>query len=317
LTQPYYAKNDVRNDRKCIPGKHEVNMYNLSNEKEVMIHSLLEDLDETDLGSIRNTVGQLLSVIADPNSSAVDLTKILIIDPPLSVKILTRANSALLGGSIKIKSIQEAIVRLGYNEVRDLALTQKIFDFFNFSDKYGQYSGKELWKHSIAVALLSKYIFERLFGTHNKYVYTAGLLHDIGIIIENQFISEKFQNILMISIQSKKDMEEIEEVVLGFTHAEIGMVLAEKWQLPDNLIDAIGYHHHPDRSDFINRAVLLCLHLADQIAHQEKIGYSDSRENQLSIQKSMEELKLPQTEMNNIITKVKDEINQLMKEGFL
>ncbi|MDD3051159.1 MAG: HDOD domain-containing protein [Candidatus Cloacimonetes bacterium] len=289
----------------------------LTVEKTALMSSLMEELDRTELGSIRNTVGQLFSVLNNPNVSAGDLTRIIEIDPPLVVKILSRANSAYYGGQKQIKTIQDSIVRLGLNEIREIVIAQKIFKFFTVGDSVGSYSGMKLWKHSIAVALMTKYIFNHQFGNVNKHVYTAGLLHDIGIIIENQFFEDKFRNVLALFSQLKKNLNEIEEMILGFTHADIGAYLAEKWGLPDSLLDAIAFHHNPSQSEYINRAMLLSLNLADQLAHHAKMGFADSKSNEASLNASIEEMGIRKETLTTIIQQVKKEINELENQGLI
>ena len=125
-------------------------------------------------------------IIRDPIHNIIE------VDPPLTAKLLKLANSAFYGYPKTIGEVQEAIVCIGFEAVKELALSQKICELFKKNDLINNYSRISLWKHSLAVAVFSKLLYRREFAKSGENIYVAGLLHDIGHIIMDQFLHDKF-----------------------------------------------------------------------------------------------------------------------------
>ena len=156
----------------------------------------LVDEGEGGISSIKNITAGIIGIVNDPESSARDLKKLIELDPPLTAKILRVANSAYYAPKKKISDIGHAIVNIGFNTVKELALSQKVCEIFNQKERIGGYSRVFLWNHSISTALLGKMIYRKEFGKKGDNIYVAGLLHDIGIIVEDQFLHDDFKLIL-------------------------------------------------------------------------------------------------------------------------
>ena len=205
---------------------------NSTDEKKNKIEKIIELVDNSEISSIKQTVTQILTIINDPNSSAKDLKNIIEIDPPLTGKLLKLANSSLYGYPKTISKIQEAVVCIGFEAVKELALSQKVCELFKKEDYINGYTRISLWKHCVAVALCSKLIFRREFREPGENIYVAGLLHDIGIIVIDQFFHHDFINILRKSKSEKNNLVSIENAVLGFNHTDISLAVAENWNFP-------------------------------------------------------------------------------------
>jgi putative nucleotidyltransferase with HDIG domain len=248
----------------------------LEEERYKRISKIIELVDKSEISSIQSVVSGVIDVINDPQSSAKDLKDIIEIDPPLTARVLKVANSAYYYSLRKISEIQHAVIWIGFDVVKEIALSQKVCEVFDQDETINGYSGTALWKHSIAVALLGKMICRREFGERGENAYAAGLLHDIGIIVENQFLENDFREVLNKAKQEENNLSTSEYEVLGYTHTDIGKMLTDHWSFPEELVVAIGNHHNPDKAPEEFSKFASTLYIADYLCQERGIGYSDA-----------------------------------------
>jgi len=286
-------------------------------EKKKKIKVIMGKVNTSKISSIKQTVTQIVKVISDPNSSAKDLKNVIEIDPPMSARLLKLANSAFYGLRKKISGIQEAIICIGFDAVKELALTQKFCELFDGYDNLHGYSRISLWKHSIAVALCSKLIYRREFYERGENIYAAGLLHDIGLIILDQFQQSELLNILKKSIIDKENLVNIENDVLGFNHMDIGEAIAEDWGFSNEMAVAIGNHHNPDSVKGEFAKITSIVYISDYISQSKKIGYSDAPyENYALFHKCLMKHKIKNKAIEIIMEEVEEEINKMEEAGW-
>jgi putative nucleotidyltransferase with HDIG domain len=178
-----------------------------------------------------------------------ELSAIIEHDPSLAARLLRAANSAAFARGHPVTSIGAAIGRLGMSHVRSLCLAVGVVRAFG--DSHRRLDHRRYWEHSAAVGLVA----ERLTKLSKRYAqvdgaeaYVAGLLHDVGLLITDQFFPEDFA-----AVQEEMDAEmvprhQIEDVRFGFDHGEIGGRLLSHWQLPPEVITAVSYHNRPERA---------------------------------------------------------------------
>ena len=281
------------------------------------LNDLLKRVNKSDISSIREVMVQLMSVTNDPKSSAKDLKNIIEKDPPLSARLLRLANSACYGFQRKINNIQEAIVGIGFNTVKELALSQKVCELFQKEVHLDGYSRTALWEHSVAVALCSKLIYMKEYGKQGENIYIAGLLQNIGIIVEDQFLQKKFKDALEQSKKEEYNLIDAENNILGFDHTDIGRVIADNWNFPNELVIAIAYHHEPDRVDKKYKKFALTSYISDYICQRSDIGYCDApHENQHVYNKCLKELNIQEKALNLICEDMQEEIRKMKKGGW-
>lgn len=241
-----------------------------------LLLDILRWVNRSDISTIKSVVSGIVQIIDDPKSNAKDLKKIIDIDPPLAARVLKLANSAYYSPRCRICDILQAVMFIGFDALKELVLSQKVCNLFQGTEAFEGYSRRLLWKHSIAVALLSKTIYRREFGEKGDVAYVAGLLHEIGIIIEDQLLQPEFRKALSASRQRRLNLFQAEKEVLGLHHSTIGGALAENWNLSPALTAAIAHHHHPETAPAEHQRLVSTLYVADQLCQQNEIGYGDA-----------------------------------------
>jgi HD-like signal output (HDOD) protein len=279
--------------------------------------SLLRSVEHSDISSIRNVVSGIMRIIGDPQSSVKELKELIEIDPPLTARLLKIANSAFYSLQRKVSEIEQAIVLIGFDELKELALSQKVCELFAKGERVLGYSRPLLWKHSVAVALLSKMIYRKEFGLKGDNIYAAGLLHDLGIVIEDQFLHPRFAAILKAVFESGRNLADVEASTLGFHHAEICGALLDQWSCPSEFVFSVVYHHsgfaHPQ--DYTS--MVLTLYVANHVCQKEGIGFSDSpRLNDDAFLRCLNTLGIDETSVNVIVSDLKKEMIRIERRGF-
>ncbi len=196
--------------------------------------------------SLSPVIHKVNEVANNIRSSAQDLTDVIQFDPVLTAKVIRMVNSAYFGLPQEVKSLKQAVVMLGINTIKNVALTSA---FLGKSYLKGStvLDGEDFWKHSLGVAVASKMIAKRL-GVEEKFLeeyFISGLIHDIGKILINNFFPDEMKKVLEISLQKNIIITEIEKSVLGLSHEEIGIAIGKKWKFENNLLFAVGRHHRP------------------------------------------------------------------------
>ena len=215
---------------------------------------------------------KILQVINEPGSSLAAVENIFKYEPCMTLKILGLANSAYYGSSGKITNIHTAITLLGLNLVKNLAIHASVNDLFRFGTTLPGFSGYELWKHSVGVAVATKMISRQLKLGNAEDFFTLGILHDVGLIIEYQFCQRGFISVLT-RISEGGVLTQIEQEILGTHHAALAKRLFEKWQMPEALTQTIFYHHTPLAAPAPLQRHAGILYLADNLVRRKNFGF--------------------------------------------
>jgi len=259
-------------------------------------------------------VTTLSDLLRNPNTSASDIHKIIMKDPALSSRILKLVNSAFYGFSERISSLSHAIVILGFNTVKNIALTASVIDIFS---KGGveeiEFDRKAFWVHSLAVASTSRLIATKIRLPAVEDIFVGGLLHDIGKLILDQFVHEKFVEVFK-RVQEKniliKDAEA--EVLDGVNHSQIGGWLAMKWKLPTPLVQMVGLHHRPALGDQLIKPIA-CIHLADILVRSCDIGTGGDKKIPMISKEAWEALGLNEQDIALIMATMEEELTDTEK----
>ncbi|NLM37637.1 MAG: HDOD domain-containing protein [Firmicutes bacterium] len=215
---------------------------------------------------------RVVGLLDNPNSSAADLEQVIKHDQALTARVLRLVNSAYYGYPRHITTVGQAIVILGYKTLKELVLSISITDLFRMKGGARVFNRAALWQHAVATAIGARILTRRAGLPFEEDVFIAGLLHDIGIIILDLCLKTEFDEIANLVTAGGMPLIRAEEKVLGFNHAQVGRMVAEKWNFPSFLVEVIRYHHRPvqTRNHWLAAALVF---LADNLAQETGVGF--------------------------------------------
>ena len=220
-----------------------------------------------DIQTIPNVVITLSRLIADSESTLKDFEEVIKTDPILVTRLLRLVNSPFYGPIQKIDTIGRAVAYIGRKNLHNLAVTDALRTIFYDPPKRSSgFSKKQLWMHSVIVAICSKMVAEQFFGVNGDDVYLAGILHDFGLVIEEQVEEIVFHKICN-TCTSSASLIELEREAFGTTHCEIAYSMTLNWNLPEDTMAAIR-EHHTIISDLEPSSLTGILQISEYIANQ-------------------------------------------------
>jgi len=224
-----------------------------------------------DMPALPQVVNDIMSLTENPNSTIQDIERTVLKDQGLTARILRLANSAHYGYPRRISTISEASVLLGFQAIRSIALTASVNGLLVKEVEGYRLEENELWRQSQSTAIVARYISKKVRFAKIDQAYVAGLLRDIGKVIVNYYLNEHFTQIMSTIENENVSFLDAEEKVLGFNHGQVGSEVAKKWNLPEELIEAIEYHHTPEKATK-NKKLTAIVHVADAIVMAMGIG---------------------------------------------
>ena len=224
--------------------------------------------------SLSTTVTKVLEVCNQPNTSPNDLNKVISLDPVLTGQVLKLINSAYYSLPNYIASLTRAIIMLGINTVKNLALSTAILGSFNQEDSFQTLPMDQFWTHSISVGVTAKTLAARkgVPPASREEYFVAGLLHDLGKIPMNNCLAEEYTQIVELAALGQTPLRNAEITVLGFDHGVVGKLIAEKWQLSANITETLSFHHEPSEASPENLSLTAIVALANIYANLYDFG---------------------------------------------
>ena len=236
------------------------------------------------LPSLPQVVTEILRLLAEDKFSAQELMELIQQDPSLTARVLKLANSATYGRVREIATLDRALVLLGANEVQRLVTTISVMRSFATSFQSGNLDSETFWSHALTTAEVAQKLSASFALPLGGAEFTAGLLHDVGMIVLDQHFHSEFSDCLQLARSRKQPLYLVERELLGTDHAEVGGLLAERWQLPEALQAGIRLHHEKI-IDAHHAEMAACIRMANLLAG----GEERSREElQLSISQGVE-----------------------------
>ena len=221
-----------------------------------------------ELNTLPEVTQRILAITEDPDSSARDLNEVLKHDMALSVKLLRVVNSAFYGLPGRVSDLDRAIVLLGFQAVRNLAVAATMASLFaGEGPQVAGFSAQKLWRHCVATAVTARSIVNVAgFRSLREEAFLGGIIHDIGILVEYQFVGEGFAQ-LISRVDRRTTLLEAERNAQDMTHQQIGQALAERWKFPRNMQLVTGYHHNPTTLADEHRLLPAVVALAEEISN--------------------------------------------------
>jgi len=199
-----------------------------------------------------------------------EIEEILRHDPGLATNVLRLANSAFFGLSTKVGSLKQAVMLLGVKRFAQIAVSACMSKSMEKAVEGYDLSPGELWLHSIAVSNTAEALAKNRKIVETDDVFTPALVHDMGKLVLGKFVKEELQKIESIT-SNAVPLDVAEHMALGTDHAEIGALILAKWSFPIDIVNAVRWHHNPERiknsnmqSDIVYLSNQMCQSNADR-----------------------------------------------------
>lgn len=219
------------------------------------------------------TAAKLIKMLEDSDSTAAQIEEVLRYDAGLTANILKLTNSAYFGIPLKVSSVKQAIVILGWKRLLQLVMTLCMSTVMKKSVAGYDLPQGELWRHSIAVSVAAEAVVRALKIPQAEEVFTAALLHDVGKLVLGGFVKDDIEQIDAM-VAKGIPFEVAEYIVIGTDHAKIGARILKKWGFPADLVNAVSWHHDPETCEY-HCTLSDIVHIANTIGL--RIGFGRGR----------------------------------------
>ena len=217
---------------------------------------------------------KIISLANDPKANPGDIVNAISMDPVLTAKILRLVNSAYFGPGRNIASLNRAVIMLGFNTIKNIALSVSVATALSIRGDFKWFTNDEYWEHCLGCALAAR-MLAKATGVGPLQVeefFVAGLLHDIGKAVMIQRYGAECQRIYDPEQAPGRPRHELERESFGISHARLGGLIAQRWKFPESLSTAISFHHAPMEAPEDHRHLALIVHVANYTSHHLKIG---------------------------------------------
>lgn len=269
------------------------------------LHAIINEIET--LPPLPHTYAEVRQALRKAAANSTEpVAEVIMRDPSMAARLLQVANSSFFGQRRAVDTVSRAILVLGLQMVENLVLATSAFDTLRF-DGLPNLTADELWKHSLACGSIARYIAERQHKPESfqETAMLAGTLHDLGKLVLAKYVAETYSKVLLEAHASEKPLFEVERIHLGTDHPAIGGHLAEWWNLPPKIVEAVRWHHTPDESKIDPRLTHL-VHLSNALAHQLELGSSGPKQLPNIDERTSRILALPTSEIEKIL----DELRQ-------
>ncbi len=248
---------------------------------------------------------RLLTMTENMDIGADKLAEVVQLDASLTANMLKLVNSALYALPRRVDNMEQALALLGTAKFRELVLTSFSSKMLNDSQPGYDMPSGELWKHSLATALMTGILADRVGFKPAPALYTSALLHDIGKVVLSNFIQDKVPAIQELVGKGRSFME-AEQEILGLDHAKLGALIAKTWHFTDDMIYLIGYHHQPEkRPDWPELSIL---YLANILTGMMGLGVGLHGLAVRSKEEALKLLRLKETDLEHSMLELHDRL---------
>jgi HD-like signal output (HDOD) protein len=234
--------------------------------------TLVEDTFE--LFSLPDIYFQIREMISDPRFSMEDMGQVISKDPALSLRLLKVVNSSFYGFGARVDTVSRAISIVGINDLQDMILATAVVDSFSNipSDLVDMTA---FWLRSISCGVIARLLAKKSAILHNERLFLTGLLHDIGSLVLYAKLPTKSLEVLLTAANNRYLVADLEQEIIGFTHADVGSELIKTWGLPDSLAEAIRCYLNPTMALIYKldaHLLFLAARLSDSVAQNKSVA---------------------------------------------
>ena len=248
-------------------------------------------------------VARVLKEVDRPDIGIGTLAALICLDQALAALVLQASNSAALGYSRMCFTVYDAIMHVGLNRLKTILLTSSATGMMKRGLSGYRLGEGELWHHSLVTAVAAEWLAQALHYPNPEEAYIAGLLHDMGKLLLDQFVLRDYSMIVYYVQRDQLPLWQVEEKLIGLDHAKVGGLMSEHWNFPVPLVDAIRFHHTPSFAR-TNPQLPAIVNLANSISGEFQQGNPDLFSFQLHPE-SLNILKIDAAKAEDLKTKMK------------
>ncbi len=281
--------------------------------KSKRVELILQQLSS--LPTLPAVAARLLQITVKSTTQADEVIKLIESDPSLSSKIIALSTQASKDVNRKqVSSVSKAVVLLGFESVRNAVLSIKVFETLNKTDSdETEFDRNEFWKHCLAVACATKKFIKLIDAKADpEEAFLCGLLHDLGKVALDSCLPKSVSRVVQITESTLENIADVENKILGIDHTRAGKRLAQKWQLPESIIETIWlHHHHPDAlpEGIQYPSIIKAVYLADLLVREQRIGYSGNHSFHESAIAVGQELGIDQADIEQVARELRQEVS--------
>lgn len=217
---------------------------------------------------------KIIEIAEDPLATWDDLHQLIVIDPAFGARLLKLVNSPYYGLTRPVGTLHEALGLLGFRAVKNVAIATSLCKLFRGGRISATFDVRDLWTHSIAVATAAQ-LLSRNANVSPDEAFLAGLVHDLGILVELQAQGGSFASMMdRLAADDQLTFQCAENLTFQTTHEALGLAVCEAWRFPPNLCLTAGFHHRPWQLAAAHRTLPALVHVADVLAARQSLGYS-------------------------------------------
>jgi putative nucleotidyltransferase with HDIG domain len=243
-----------------------------------------------DLPPLPQVAAQVLRIVADPDSTADELQRVISTDQALASQILKIGNSAMFGMMREVKTLSQAIMTLGFSTIKSVVIASSAKNLYSRGSAGLQ--ERLMWEHALATAMMGRAYGKLLRFPRTEEIFLAGLMHDIGKSVMGIKFPDRYGAMIRTIYNDQGDSLEMELDLFGFDHTMVGEALLRSWNLSQSLEQTVRWHHEPLEAPLENRPLTALVALGNQMALNQKIGIGRPESLALPTQQALEILKL-------------------------
>lgn len=226
--------------------------------------------DKITLPSLPDVVTRINGMIDEPNVGLQEIGALVAQDPAITARVLRLANSGYYGLSQQVTNAEQAATVIGARALRNVAMQVSILQRYEHLRSIPDFDLDDIWQHSILTAHIAQWLAESCYrrtGLAPDDFYACGLLHDVGKVVMLEGLSEEYLECVRRARRTGVALHAAEAEILGYTHVDVGALLAQQWQLPEKVATAIEFHHGPTH-EVVAHPHVGVIAIGDQIAYR-------------------------------------------------
>lgn len=276
---------------------------------ETVVQSAIQEISH--IATLPEVTMKIIKLVEDPDSTAQDLNNVISNDPALGARILKVVNSAFYGLPGQIGSINRAIVLLGLNAVKNIAIAASLAKLFRGGKIAANFDARDLWSNAIASACATRLLAEKIGLGLPDEAFLSGLIHDIGIMVEIQARRSQFVEVLQkLDENPEMTLSQAETEVLGANHEQFGQGLCKLWKFPQNFQYVTGFHHRPLELAEGQRTLAGLTHVADVLTKKLEIGFTAGTKETKVDPTLLKELGLTESQLDEVAEQLPEAIEE-------